>query len=755
MAKIKKIYKGGVEYEMPKGEKGDTGATGATGPQGPAGRDGATGPQGATGVYDSTTQDFLVTLETTTGQSQTKTMTQKAISDELIAKEMEMGIWEDCNVESFLRRSCSLGALNWYSDKTHAPNHVVMPVIPGDTLLIRCESETNYGWIGWLASYSTPSNNMAVPWASETGYEYDYGTNNRCPLYKDGYNNVFIVPQGAAFLVFNTKDGSGKTASFHVWRKTSVSNLSNMVSINKDDIDKVVEWVDHRGKGSLANGYINTNGKWKTSSTYKGKVIPFADYAGHHVRIRSRESFGKRWAFINAAPTFVDGSDISYCSGWPDIYMTDDYEGQVPEDCLFLYFYAWNGTTDITPYVETREALSSDSQEYFVEDEKVDLSVLTEQDCSLGTNKFYMASGGNQRHIALPVTTGEVYRILPTDVYNAAQIILATSSYNPPYTNNSPIPFASTNPERVTPYQGVPYIVKIPNDAAYLLMSTVDGGGHPATCSVTKGHLVVGQRTTPPSIRVMSYNIGHFAMGASSDTTMTAEQYAEKLPLYRQLINDADADIICLCEYNKEMYKPGGGEPNVLAKDAIFQTYPFQCEGVRATAAYMWAAIMSRLKPKDVTKYTFPNSATDQVGRYMQIATIDLGGRDVKVVATHLSVSDDAETYSSDYRNAQHEIILDMFKDEEYVIICADFNAQLTSEYEHYYKANGYNMANHDYLGKLATYSSGSGLDNIIAKGFTVSAVKVYDQGNVVDGVPSPYLSDHCPIACNLTIIDQ
>ncbi len=37
MAKIKKIYKGGVEYEMPKGEKGDTGATG---PQGPAGRDG-------------------------------------------------------------------------------------------------------------------------------------------------------------------------------------------------------------------------------------------------------------------------------------------------------------------------------------------------------------------------------------------------------------------------------------------------------------------------------------------------------------------------------------------------------------------------------------------------------------------------------------------------------------------------------------------------------------------------------------------
>lgn len=75
MATIKKIYKNGVEYEMP---------------QGPV------GPQGATGVYDSTTQDFLTTLETTTGQSQTKTMTQKAVTDELekgkVYKETEISI---------------------------------------------------------------------------------------------------------------------------------------------------------------------------------------------------------------------------------------------------------------------------------------------------------------------------------------------------------------------------------------------------------------------------------------------------------------------------------------------------------------------------------------------------------------------------------------------------------------------------------------------------------------------------------------
>lgn len=54
--------------------KGETGQSGA---------DGQTGPQGATGIYDANTQNFLTTLETTTGQSQTTTMTQKAITDAL------------------------------------------------------------------------------------------------------------------------------------------------------------------------------------------------------------------------------------------------------------------------------------------------------------------------------------------------------------------------------------------------------------------------------------------------------------------------------------------------------------------------------------------------------------------------------------------------------------------------------------------------------------------------------------------------
>lgn len=64
MAKIKKIYKGGVEYEMPKGEKGETGAT---------------GPQGDS--FQPIEDVSGLVLAHTTGQDNTKAMSQKGVTD--------------------------------------------------------------------------------------------------------------------------------------------------------------------------------------------------------------------------------------------------------------------------------------------------------------------------------------------------------------------------------------------------------------------------------------------------------------------------------------------------------------------------------------------------------------------------------------------------------------------------------------------------------------------------------------------------
>ena len=59
--------------------------------KGETGNTGPIGPQGATGIYDQNTQNFLTTLETTTGDSQTKTMTQKAITDAIDSAKDAMG----------------------------------------------------------------------------------------------------------------------------------------------------------------------------------------------------------------------------------------------------------------------------------------------------------------------------------------------------------------------------------------------------------------------------------------------------------------------------------------------------------------------------------------------------------------------------------------------------------------------------------------------------------------------------------------
>jgi len=124
MATIKKIYKNGVEYQMPQGPKGDTGATGPT------------GPQGATSVYDQTTQNFLTTLETTTGQSQTKTMTQKAITDEFINDRINS--LEQINIGDYLVSRWIINSSGVWSQAAKATtgSSYIFEINPGDTFKV-------------------------------------------------------------------------------------------------------------------------------------------------------------------------------------------------------------------------------------------------------------------------------------------------------------------------------------------------------------------------------------------------------------------------------------------------------------------------------------------------------------------------------------------------------------------------------------------------------------------------------------------
>lgn len=737
MKKITSIIHNSQEYAALKGDTGNTGPV---------------GPQGATSVYDSTTQNFLTTLETTIGQDQTKTMTQKAIFDELNYEVKRIPLLPGSAV---VTNKYDNGGSSWQNG-TSTKYGYVLPVTPG-------------AWYKWGVGASSTCMVWLKTSALTTGdnsANYAGGMTTVAWWSNDptaaSYHLPFCqAPSDANFVYFRMKNGSTDySPSF--WGK--VEFIKDEIAEIKDKasqgIDGVYAVTNHKNDVLPSDGYIATSGtnanKWVTSTSYKGKVMPFAKYAGRRVSIRLNGSVC-RYAFLTKAPSYsTNASTVNYCAGETGL-MEHEYEGMVPYDCKYLYVYADSAGVDVTPDVITHDAvLDAHLENAFVEEEDVDISQLTAQDCSIGTDFFYLDSSNPvQKHIALPVTPNDVLQITSLGVAEA-QYVFATASYNPPYTNSQSIPVSKGMLARRVLNPQTSYIERVPADAAYLLMTKIAGDGSTANYDVKKGQMTNKVKSLTPNakVRIMQWNIGHFAMGAANDTTLTSETYAQKLPSYKQMIHEADADIVCVCEYNREMLKPGGGQPDILAKDTIFSNYPYPMEAWRASQSpYMWTAIMSRLKAKSWENDVFANSMTVQKGRYMQIATIEIGGREVKVVATHLDWGSSSIPYSSQYedtndakRLAQIQYIIDKFANDKYVIVCADYNIAGTVEYDDF-TAAGYQMANHGYLGDLPTVEDGAAdrhgdgrcLDNIIVKGFSIGATKVYDQ--------ELELSDHMPIA--------
>lgn len=742
----------------------------------PAQKEELKGEPGDSAIFDPSTGN-ISTMKQTTGNDDLSPMSQKAITDELIAKEMEMGTWEDCNMDNFLNINCSLGALTWYYNDSIKPKHVVMQVTPGDILLVRCTTEGAYGSLGWLSSYSKPSNKQTVPWSEKTGYETNYGTDNRCVVSKD-VNNIFIVKNGVHYVVFTTVNGGSTVSSFQVWRKKSVDNLANKVVVDGKKIDKATLWIDHRNDVGNANGYIEPlTSLWQVSSKYRGRVIPFAQFKGDVVRIRQNDD-GRvcRYAFLTAEPVYTDGTLVTaWCAGQPFNLIEEEYEGLVPDDCEYLYIYAYSNGNNFAPYVETVTTAGGTPQ-VFLPSEKLDLSDITPQLCSLGNgHKFYLESTRKQRHIAVPVTAGEIYRVRSMD--GIGQMYVATSAYDEieTFANNVQIPVATGWSSRRDASE---VIALIPSDGAYILLTTVQGTGMGITYEIEHGELAAPPSElpapTPARLRIVQWNIGGFAMGKSDQSTYDDPNrgdtddrpggtFEHDLPIWKGTINDMDADIICCCEYNQVMKIGHDGEADVIARDTIFNCYKHAYIQPK-TKRYMETAIFSKHRAITIGRKEFDSKVASS--RYYESMLIRFNNKDVWVIGTHLETSKNTEPDEGDIaRQAEMEELMAFAADKDYVIMCADWNVGTYSDYEKralgaaeydQWLEAGFKMANHGYLGDFNTSMRPySVLDNIIVKGFEVSNIKIYDGPNAAN-ITEPQthqLSDHAAIGCTLTMI--
>lgn len=238
---------------------------------------------------------------------------------------------------------------------------------------------------------------------------------------------------------------------------------------------------------------------------------------------------------------------------------------------------------------------------------------------------------------------------------------------------------------------------------------------------------------------VASWNIGHFALGKAGDTTLRHNVLDFYKQTYKAYFNELNADILALIEYNPLMVNATDRQPAVVASEAILSNYHEAQIGPKYD--YNCNAIFSN---------GFEVLSTDTVmfskmvqTRYYLVSTMRMDGDIVKVVSTHLDWNQGEN--GAPYRAIQIREIIEAFKNDKYVIMCADWNVGKTAEFDAFIEA-GYDMANHGYLGDLLTYPAGSSprsyLDNIITKGFAVSNVKVINDA---------MLSDHCLIKADLT----
>lgn len=235
-----------------------------------------------------------------------------------------------------------------------------------------------------------------------------------------------------------------------------------------------------------------------------------------------------------------------------------------------------------------------------------------------------------------------------------------------------------------------------------------------------------------------SWNIGHFALGKHGDTQLTFEEAPQKMLEYRAFLNSVGADMVAVLEYSPDFVHASDGKPAISAREAVFGNYAESQIGKKYS--YNCNCLFSNGFKVLGSEEKWYSVMVQK--RYYQVTNILMGRDTVKVVATHLDWNQGENGKA--YRSQQIQELIKAFKNQKYVIFCADWNAK-ASEYDAFLQA-GYKMANHGLMGDLLSYPAGndpqSPYDNIIAKGFAINNVQLFNR---------PELTDHMMIKASLT----
>ena len=333
--------------------------------------------------------------------------------------------------------------------------------------------------------------------------------------------------------------------------------------------------------------------------------------------------------------------------------------------------------------------------------------------------------------------------------YNTVTIAYNTSSKSMGYAFLCDMPTVGQVPNYAGDFyavvwSGQPSVeLAIPTDAAYLYIYYNSGSTVFLPSSVIfKNTTPAGEPTPDPtSIKVATWNIGHFSGGKNTSTKLTDEAFQDSYDSYCAYLYDRiGADLITVNEYSA-MFTPA-----YRAKNTIFGRYTTRFEGTQSR--YSCNALFASLPVENLRMCTFTCNQTATIGHTTAIKASDyyyiqgeitLGGKRVTVVTAHLAF-DTTKTPDTVCLDQIDELI-SALEGQERVLLMGDWNTQSFSYFNRFVEA-GYTLGNSN--SGLATCGSSS-LDNIIVKGLKVSDFAVHTTA----------LSDHYAVSATISLNNE
>lgn len=481
------------------------------------------------------------------------------------------------------------------------------------------------------------------------------------------------------------------------------------------------------------NKYISAD---NDKGGYHGGLIDLSNLNYSHVQL-VRNSNGRElgYAFLSASLTL--NSSPSYASGYSHCVWDPSASVvlEIPSNAKYLYVY-YNSEANIhlpssvTFLSAYSNPLNNESaKEYTYPLEKLDLISGYVNSANFFTSSTSKKSAIiNIDNISFNTVTlrknadadSMTYAFVGDEIYAGNPLC-----YSAGYTG-----VVTTSDDSIT--------VKIPDNARYLFVSYKNGSTIllPAEIRFSKEAYEVKAN----SVRIATWNIGHYSLGKKPNSTLEDTQLAMQSAYYTDYINNAiNADIIFLNEYSKNFTKNGNPAKNTIFKDYNKVVYEGPQLGYSCNAVYSKIDISNpEMHELECNKTAGKISVHDVRATDYYFVTTDLviNGTTVKLVSAHLAFDGEG---SKDVVINQFKELIAYCNQFEHVVLLGDWNVGSFSEFDLFTEA-GYTLANADK--NMATYNSGSSLDNIIYKGVTVSDF----------GLAGTDLSDHYALYCTITV---